>query len=314
MDLKKFTLDYLTFSRRDRIAIISLLLILSVIFFLPGYLQQTKHPIVGIDSLIQSKKFSTESKSPEKYTYENKKRYNKSYAPRHDEKKLFFFNPNTASDLEMKSLGFRDKTISVIKNYLSKGGKFRKPEDLKKVYGLFPDEYERLAPFIKIETSDNIQFAEKLNQPEAFQQVQKTKPDHSDHYYERVEINQADTTQLIALPGIGSKLSQRIINFREKLGGFYKIEQVAETFGLADSVFQQIKKYLKISTQPKLMNINTATVDEMKIHPYIKYALAKAIVAYKNEHGSFKKLDDLKNVMSVSDEVFEKVKNYLVVE
>jgi competence ComEA-like helix-hairpin-helix protein len=61
-----------------------------------------------------------------------------------------------------------------------------------------------------------------------------------------VDINTADTTTWIALPGIGSKLSQRIVNFREKLGGFYKVEQVGETFGLADSTFKRLNQYWKL--------------------------------------------------------------------
>jgi competence ComEA-like helix-hairpin-helix protein len=64
--------------------------------------------------------------------------------------------------------------------------------------------------------------------------------------FEPVDINSADTTPFIALPGIGAKLAQRIIKFRDKLGGFYSIDQVAETFGLPDSTYQKIKPRLII--------------------------------------------------------------------
>src|SRR6185436_20843184 len=106
--------------------------------------------------------------------------------------------------------------------------------------------------------------------------------------YSIIDINTADTTAFISLPGIGSKLAVRIVTFREKLGGFYSVLQIGETFGLPDSTFQKIKQYLKLeNTTIKKININTATVDELKAHPYIKWSIANPIVAYRNEHGRF---------------------------
>jgi competence protein ComEA len=73
------------------------------------------------------------------------------------------------------------------------------------------------------------------------------------------------------LPGIGSKLSQRIIAFRNKLGGFYSVEQVGETYRLPDSTFQKIKPKLILgNNNVKQININAASIDEMKAHPYLR--------------------------------------------
>ncbi|HMK26573.1 MAG TPA: helix-hairpin-helix domain-containing protein, partial [Chitinophagaceae bacterium] len=133
--------------------------------------------------------------------------------------------------------------------------------------------------------------------------------------YPVIDINSADTTALIALPGIGSKLAARIINFRDKLGGFYSVTQVGETFGLPDSTFQKIKQYLKLeNTSTRKININTATVDELKAHPYIRWSLANPIVAYRNEHGPFSKVEDIKKVMAVTDEIYNKIAPYLAVQ
>jgi len=107
-------------------------------------------------------------------------------------------------------------------------------------------------------------------------------------------------------------LASRIVTFRDKLGGFYSIEQVGETYGLPDSTFQKIKQYLKLDNPSvKKININTATVDELKAHPYIKFSLANPIVAYRNEHGSFSKIEDIKKVMAVTDEIYKKIAPYL---
>ena len=210
-----------------------------------------------------------------------------------------------------QKLGLRDKTISTIQNYLSKGGKFRKAEDLQRIYGLFPNEFERIAPYIKIEPA-----VEKNNQKE-FTDRQPTENPPVKTYTSRytvVDINLADTTALIALPGIGSKLATRIIAFRDKLGGFYSVNQVGETFGLPDSTFQKIKQYLKLENgSVRKININTASVDELKSHPYIRYSLANPIVAYRNQHGIFTKVEDIKKVMVVTEEVYSKIAPYLII-
>lgn len=236
---------------------------------------------------------------------------------------LFLFDPNKISTEQWQLLGLREKTIHTIQNYLSKGGKFRKPEDLKKVYGLFPDEYERLAPFIKIENR-NAEIENMNSNPDRYRddtpmmspkKVSNHSSDYHPRIYSMVEINSADTSQLIALPGIGSKLASRIINFRDKLGGFYSIEQVRETFGLPDSTFQKIKKYLKIeNVSVKKININTASLEELKGHPYIRYAIANAVVSFRKEHGDFKKVEELKNLMIITEESYQKIIPYLYIE
>ena len=151
---------------------------------------------------------------------------------------MFYFDPNTLSKEGWQKLGIRDKTIKTIENYLSKGGHFRKPEDLQRVYGLRKNEYERLAPFIKIQPES------KEHTEKNFAAKNSSAENHVPLKSYRslpVDINSADTSAFIALPGIGSKLAARIINFRDKLGGFYSIDQVRETFGLPDSTFQKIK-------------------------------------------------------------------------
>ena len=127
-----------------------------------------------------------------------------------------------------------------------------------------------------------------------------------------VDINIGDSAAYDGLPGIGAGFSKRIIKFRDKLGGFYKVEQVAETFGLPDSVFQKIKPYLKINSENiHKININTATEEELKVHPYIRWQLAKVITEYKKQHGNYKALEDLKKIMLINEETYHKITPYL---
>lgn len=224
---------------------------------------------------------------------------------------LFYFDPNTISISDWKRLGLKDKTIQTIHNYLGKGGQFYKPEDLQRIYGLHQDEYERLLPYVKIESKTSV-VNEQFTSSKTTREKQSSKTYTA--RYTTIDINIADTSAFISLPGVGSKLAARIVNFRDNLGGFYSIEQVGETYGIPDSTFQKIKQWLKLDNPSvKKININTATVDELKAHPYIKYSLANPIVAFRDEHGAFSKIDDVKKVMAVTDEIYRKIAPYLTI-
>ena len=323
MTWKDFMVDYLSFTRRDRIGIIVILAVVLSVFFLPKILSSngnSKPPVIDTawvatmknleqketDNNQQYNKYNDDNSAAYQYDRPDNNHYNK---PKGE---LFYFDPNTLPTEGWQKLGLRDKTIHTIQNYLSKGGKFRKPEDLQRIYGLFPNEFERIAPYIKIESSGETKnYKDFADQPLTEKSPVKTYAPR----YAVVDINSADTTAFIALPGIGSKLAMRIINFRDKLGGFYSVTQVGETFGLPDSTFQNIKQYLKLeNTVIKKININKATVDELKAHPYIKYSLANPIVAYRNEHGPFGKLEDIKKVMAVTEDIYNKIAPYLTTQ
>ncbi len=322
MKWKELVADYLSFTRRDRIGIIVILCILLGIFFLPNFISQGSSKTVVTDTawmsslkkleqrdLDNDKQFS-QNANENGNNYQFDRSANNYYGKPKGE--LFYFDPNTLSTEGWQRLGLREKTIHTIQNYLSKGGHFKKPDDLQRIYGLFPNEYARITPYIKIEetkaASFDKNFADNIprdNQPAKTYSFR----------YSIIDINSSDTTAYITLPGIGSKLAARIVNFREKLGGFYSIDQVGETFGLPDSTFQKIKQYLKLEiTSIRKININAATVDELKVHPYIRWSLANPIVAYRTEHGSFSKVEDIKKVMAVTDEIYNKISPYLTIQ
>jgi competence protein ComEA len=312
--MKKFITNYLTFTKNERIGIFSLLVLIVVFSFLPSLFPHFIKPkntdyknfeneiallkFKQIDSNKNFYKNNDEDNYPNYYQPNQKSNY--TYQPKGE---LFYFDPNTASTADWQRLGVRDKTIATILNYTSKGGHFYKPEDIGKIWGLHPDEVERLLPYIQIAAKENNGY-KNYDQNKTYEKKVFTPS--------VVDVNNTDTSALIALPGIGSKLAQRIITFRDKLGGFYTIDQVAETFGLPDSTFQKIKSRLILNGKTiKQININTASLDELKSHPYIKYYLANAIVQYRTQHGKFAAAADIKNIMIVTDEIFNKVAPYL---
>lgn len=315
---EKIVQDYFVFSRKDRIGILVIVSLIVALFILPKTL--SKKRLAAIDDNTLAEQFKnletheksqfTQSTSEENnaiYQFDKRSNSKETNAPI----KLFPFDPNTITDVEWKRLGLRDKTIRTIRNYLNKGGQFRKPADVQKIYGLFPDEYTRLEPFIKIEEKNRTHpYSTELN-------ATNTTYTNKENRYNNllVDINTADSTALIALPGIGSKLAGRILNFRSKLGGFYSIAQVAEIYGLPDSTFQKIKKYLILeNTSLNKININTASIEELKAHPYIKWKIANPLVNYRVEHGPFKNIEDVKKIMVIDNETYEKIAPYLTLQ
>jgi competence ComEA-like helix-hairpin-helix protein len=313
MKWKKVVVDYFSFTRKERIGVLGLVFFIFLFLLLPRLINnKTNSSFAPADTswITAVKRLETKEITGKDRKLFSSTPDDNSYAHQYDHSvtssftnSLFYFDPNTLDAIGWKKLGLSDKTIHIIQNYLSKGGHFYKSDDLQKIYGIRQNEYERLAPYIKIESSpakDNTTgYSKKEKEP-------------ARTYYSIIDINTADTSSFIALPGIGAKLASRIVTFRDKLGGFYSIEQVGETYGLPDSTFQKIKQYLKLeNTSVKKININTATVDELKAHPYIRYSIANPVVAYRNEHGPFSKIEDIKKVIIITDEVYKKIAPYL---
>jgi competence ComEA-like helix-hairpin-helix protein len=316
---KKISTDYFTFTRKDRIAVLVLVVLIVIVVFAPAIVSRPNSGSSATPDtawMTSVKRLELKEEDTDRFTDRTSKDNSSNYQYDRSDKEyfnrskgeLFYFDPNTLNAEGWKKLGLRDKTVKTIQNYLAKGGHFYKPEDLSKIYGLFEDEYIRLEPYIRIE-------GKKIANPSAIANETALPPAGKTERYKVIDINTADTSAFISLPGIGSKLAARIVNFRDKLGGFYAISQVAETYGLPDSTFQKLKQYLKLDNASlRKININTASVDELKAHPYIKYALANTIVAYRKEHGSFLKLEDIKKVMVVTEDVYHRIYPYLIIE
>lgn len=306
MSWKKILADYFTFSRKDRIGIITLICLVLLMILIPYYYGQPNNssPLKtdstllkaikpAADNIIYTSTSFAEGSANNSYQARQalKEVYNANATP-------FPFDPNTLDEEGWKNLGLPSRSIRTILNYRSKGGRFYKKEDIKKIWGLPEGFYDHVENYIHIpakEYPSHFNFTEK--------KTQTTKS---------IDINTADTTAFIALPGIGSKLANRIISFRDKLGGFYSIDQISETYGLPDSTFQKLKNYFQISeTQLRIININKATKDDLKTHPYIRWNLANAIIEYRNQHGSFTSIEDLKKITLIDEETFNKIQPYL---
>jgi DNA uptake protein ComE-like DNA-binding protein len=244
---------------------------------------------------------------------------------------LFYFDPNGLNISEWRRLGLPDRLIHTIQHYIEKGGRFRKPEDLKKLYGLRNSDYHRLLPYVRITNSPGNFQTGPGNYTKTSNNIQTVKNDDSFSSLSRLnsgrdfvhtvkkfivtDINFADSADWLRLPGIGEKLASRIVHFREKLGGFYQLDQVGETFGLPDSSFQKIKPFLRMnSVSLNKIDLNSATKEILQSHPYIRWQLSKAILEYREQHGGFHSVDELLQLAQVDTGKFERLKPYLVAE
>jgi len=219
--------------------------------------------------------------------------------------RTFFFDPNTTSRGELISLGFPQKLADRVVHYREKGGKFEIKADLQKIYGMDSRLYQRLYGFIKL--------PDKVTRPsrEDFTFISRPKKEII-----QFDLNSADTAQLKSIYGIGTKLSERIIKYRESLGGFVHVAQLKEVYGLDSTVISKLLKqsFLAKDFQPKKINVNTATEQELEAHPYITRALANAIATYRFQHGTFKTIDDLRSLHTMKENTIEKIIPYLKTE
>ncbi|MEM9916636.1 MAG: helix-hairpin-helix domain-containing protein [Bacteroidota bacterium] len=212
---------------------------------------------------------------------------------------LFHFDPNLADQQTLQTLGFSPKVVRTILNYRQKGGRFRKAEDLSKIYGLSTTTFDRIAPYISLKDTD----VQSLKSPtKSNRKIDIVKP--------IVDINQADQQSWEQLYGIGPTYAKRIVNFRNKLGGFASIEQVGETYYLPDSTFQKIRPQLRLSPIFKQISINQATVKELFAHPYINTKEARLIVSYRDQHGPYKEGEDLQKIKVISKDRLQKMTPY----
>lgn len=230
------------------------------------------------------------------------------------------FDPNTLSQEEWVAIGLDAKIAARILNYRNKGGKFRKKEDVQKIYGFPPALYERLAPYIAIAAAPKKEYpkrekkyAEKYaERNKAYQNEENGNRKPKEYRIEEFDLNSADTTQLKKLRGIGSKLAARIVQYRDKIGGFVSHAQLREVYALPEEVIALLEQHaFIIENAQQRIAINKATVEDLQKHPYIRERLAKTIVSYRQQHGNFKSIEDLAKIKILQAETLQKIEPYL---
>jgi len=213
----------------------------------------------------------------------------------------FSLNINEANLQSLDILSVPDFLARRWVKYLENGGSFKRVGDVKKLYGMSEPLYSNISKYLYVEKAEEIQRKTFLKENRVFR-------------CKTIDINEADSAQWESLYGIGPYLAKRIITFRESLCGFVSVEQVKETYGLRDSVFQSIKPCLTIEKNLKpCISINYTNQEGLSKHPYVRYKLARAICLYRENNGLFQHIEDLKKLPNVNDSIYIKLLPYITV-
>ena len=222
---------------------------------------------------------------------------------------LFPFDPNTADSTQLLRLGLQPWQVRNIYKYRAAGGVYRKPRDFARLYGLTLKQYRRLEPYIRIKEedmpADNYFYAyEPIEERDTVRYPIKIQSD------ERIVLNRADTTTLRKVPGIGSHFARKIVEYRRRLGGFYRVQQLLEIEDFPETAIAFF--IIPDSTQPKpCINVNRLSLNELKRHPYINFYQARDIVDYRRLHGPIKSLKELSLSRDFTPEAIERLEAYV---
>jgi len=226
--------------------------------------------------------------------------------PRQSE--LFPFDPNTADSTELLRLGLQPWQVVNIYKYRAAGGVYRKPRDFARLYGLTLKEYRRLEPYILIseenQPAENYFYKyEPIEERDTVKYPVKLQPE------ERIVLNRADTAQLRKVPGIGSFFARKIVDYRERLGGYYRVQQLLEIEDFPETAVSFF--IIPDGTEFRKMNLNRLSLNELKRHPYIGFYRARAIVDYRRLHGHIESLQQLKLLPDFTPEAIERLEPYV---
>ena len=278
--------DFFYYNRSQRRAVCVLLILIALllvcIMFVPEAPMSQRIGATDVDS-TELNAFEQKVKQPQRWP-------RKEVTDAADRKKsvvLKPFDPNLADSIELSSLGLPSFVVRNIMKYRQKGGHFRTVESLARVYGMTEEKFTELKPYVRIA------HAEK-KQPVKLDTVVKPIWEEKKAYkYPEgtlVDVNTADTVELKKIPGIGSGIARAIVSYRERLGGFYSVEQLEEV----DYVTPALLKWFKLETlSVRKLDINKMTLDALRSHPYFNFYQAKVIVEHRCKKGPIKSLSQL---------------------
>jgi competence protein ComEA len=301
--------NYFGFSQREANGTIVLFVILIFVIALPKIFsffvqsEQMYYQDAHLDSLVAQIVVTKQEPAWKKYDKYDAGKEDK-YAIKNSI--LFPFDPNKLSVDSLVLLGFNEKLSARIDNYRKKGGQFRKKEDLKKMYGLSEQLYEKVEDYIVL--------PEKVAyQKRNFRDTTSFRKKYERPVIVAFDANTADSTTFINLKGIGASTARRILKYRTKLGGFVSQEQFREVYGLDSLALDELFKYAKVTSEPTKIRINHADEQGLK-HPYMPYKLPRLIVNYRNQHGNFNSVEELLRIKVLKSEELQKIKPYLTTD
>ena len=284
--------DLFVISKRSKRGLLVLILAsLGLIFFPRVYMFFQKKEAFVINS-EQIAEFERTHKKFKKRNYSNYYSKKKKYkAP--DSK----FNPNTYTLSDWMNLGLSAKQSVVVLKFTSRG--IYSEEDLKRIF-VIPDVLFELI-------RDSVVYPERFQNTPNQESFKKQA-----NQITLINLNTADTTEFMKIYGVGAFYAKQIIRYREKLGGFFTKEQLFEVWKMTPEAYDKIKDHVFISEKDvKRININSVIIEELKVHPYLKWNQANSIVKMRIQRNGFKNIEEIKESVLIDSETYEKLFPYL---
>jgi DNA uptake protein ComE-like DNA-binding protein len=216
--------------------------------------------------------------------------------------KIYPFNPNFISDYKGSKLGMSVAEIDRLLNFRKTNQYVNSSSEFQKVTQVSDSLLNAISPYFKFPDWVNNR---KANNFKSFQKkIDKIVV---------LDINLATKEDLIKIYGIGPALSDRILKQKELFGGFVSMKQMNDIWGLSPEVIESLNQNFKVVALPKIkkIDINNASIKELQLFPYFKYALAKAIVTYRSMNGDFKIFEDLIKINGFPSEKLDIIRLYL---
>ena len=212
---------------------------------------------------------------------------------------LFPFNPNYINDHKGYTLGLSTDELDRLFTFRKQGSYVNSAKEFQQVTQISDSLLAAISPYFKF--------------PVWKQHVQKENTALTKDQVGVQDLNSATAEDLKIVYGIGEALSNRIVKFRDKLGGFLVNEQLYDVYGLDPEVVKRTLNRFQVIKPAKIdkININTATVEELSGLAYIGHNLAQSIVAHREAHGTFTSLDELTGVKAFPADRIERIKLYL---
>lgn len=225
------------------------------------------------------------------------------------------FDPNTADSSTLVHLGLKPWQASNMLKYRAKGGRYRKTEDLKRLYGMTDSMYLALLPYVVIDTLAIDQWRDSVRM------AADSVPRYVSHKRDTIlNLRTADTTELKMIKGIGNYRAKQIIRYRERLGGFVSVEQLREVKALqpllTDSLSTDslLSHFFIDSVRVVPLKVNSMRVEQLQRHPYLSFEQARDIYELRRKKIHLKHLDQLRTLDCLTEQDIQRLRPYLSFE
>lgn len=224
------------------------------------------------------------------------------------------FDPNSVDSLTLVGFGIRPWKVKNFLHYRAAGKVFRSAEDLGNTYGWTEEDVERLAPYVRVGAA--YRKKKEASRDEERRTYREKTPKHVEtrkfQTMTKVDVNEADTALLRRIPGVGEKISEAIVRYRERLGGFHSVEQLMEI----KIVSPELLEWFTVSSPSAVqkVNLNQASFQALNSHPYISYEQTKSLLQYRRLYGDVKDEATLLSTGIFTQEELEKLRPYIAYE